>query len=197
MEVTGIILAGGRSRRLGQDKALVKLEGRPLALWVVAALESLVQECLLVSNYPVTHFDLGLPLVSDLIPSRGALGGILTGIFFASTPLVAAVPCDTPFVQPDLLRRMVARARQGKVEVVMCQSSRGLEPLPAIFHTRVFDRLQEHLAQGDFRVRSFLSQCRSLVLDAADLDGRPESFFNINTPADLAQARQQADQRSA
>ncbi len=193
--VTGAILAGGRSRRLGRDKAGTLLRGKPLALWVAAALAPVVQETLLISNYPLQHGKLEFPLVSDLIPGLGAMGGLLTALFYARTPRVVLAPCDTPFLQPDLLRRMLAAASRHKVEAVVCHSRKGLEPLPAVYQTRLFSRLATHLKSGDYRLRSFLAACRTVQLTPGDITGvDPEehSFFNINTPEDLEQAERLA-----
>jgi molybdopterin-guanine dinucleotide biosynthesis protein A len=195
MDVTGVILAGGQSRRLGRDKAGLLLGGKPLGLWVAEALAPLVDECLVVTNQPLLHFDLGLPLASDLIPGLGALGGIATGLFFATTPLVLAAPCDTPFVQTALLREMILRAQARKVEAVVCESERGLEPLPAVFHRRLLPRVEGLLTAGERRVRRILEESRTVRLSPADLqrlDPEGRSFFNLNTPMDLEQARRLA-----
>ncbi|MBW1918188.1 MAG: molybdenum cofactor guanylyltransferase [Deltaproteobacteria bacterium] len=188
----GAILAGGESRRLGKDKATQRLAGRPLAQWVAAALAPLVQECWLISNHLQLHLGLDLPLVTDLIPGRGVLGGLLTALFYARPPLVLLAPCDTPFLQTDLLRYLVAQAQGKGVEAVVCQSNRGLEPLPAVFRGRLFSRLEAFLTQGDYRVREFLRHCRTRLVPAetvARFDPQEQSFLNLNTPAELRQAQ--------
>ncbi|MFP3867938.1 MAG: molybdenum cofactor guanylyltransferase [Desulfobacteraceae bacterium] len=186
------ILAGGQSRRLGQDKATQKLAGRPLAQWVAAALEPLIQGCWLVSNHPQLHLGLGMPLATDLIPGRGVLGGLLTALFYARSPLVLLAPCDTPFLQTDLLRYLVAQVQGKGVEAVVCQSSRGLEPLPAVFRGQLFSRLEAFLTQGDYRVREFLRHCRTRLVPPETVirfDPQEQSFLNLNTPAELLQAQ--------
>ena len=81
--ITGAVLAGGRSRRLGRDKATFPLAGRPLAHWVTAAIGLLVDECWLISNQPLAHLKLGFPLLIDVLPGRGALGGLLSVMLIA------------------------------------------------------------------------------------------------------------------
>jgi len=193
--VTGVILAGGQSRRLGRDKASTSLAGRPLALWVAAALAPLVQDILLISNRPELHERLGLPLVTDLIPGLGALGGLLTGLFYAPRPLVVLTACDAPFLQPELVRLLITTASSRRTQAAVASTERGLEPLPAAFHSRLFPRLEDHLKSGDYRLRSFLSRCRTRVLTPEEVsraDPTGASFLNINTPADLRAAEKLA-----
>jgi molybdopterin-guanine dinucleotide biosynthesis protein A len=129
----------------------------------------------------------------DLLPGRGALGGLFTALFYTSHPLVLLAPCDTPFLQPSLLQYMIVRCSQPGVEAVVCQSYKGLEPLPGVFSAKLQSRLQEHLATQDYRMRSFLAKCRTSVLAQEEVtryDPEGKSFFNINTAADLLQAEQ-------
>jgi len=184
---------------LGQDKATQSLGGRPLAQWVAAALTPLVQECWLITNHPQPHLVLDLPMVTDLVPGRGVLGGLLTAMFYARYPLVLLAPCDTPFLQTSMLKNLVTQAQSKRVDAVFCQSSRGLEPLPAIFKTRLFSRLEAFLTQGDYRVREFLRHCRTSLVPlgaVARLDPQELSFLNVNTPAEFDQARKMVRSQS-
>ena len=108
--LTGAILAGGFSRRLGQDKAALQLGGKPLALWVHEALAPLVADCWLITNHPLAHQSFGLPLITDLRPFQGPAGGLLTALFAARTPWVLAAAVDNPFLAPNLLAALAARA---------------------------------------------------------------------------------------
>ena len=103
--ITGAVLAGGRSRRLGRDKATLPLAGRPLAHWVTAAISPLVDECWLISNQPLAHLELGFPLLIDVLPGRGALGGLLSVMLIAKGSHVLLSACDTPFLQLNCWRR--------------------------------------------------------------------------------------------
>ncbi|HAY22724.1 MAG TPA: hypothetical protein DCY27_11305 [Desulfobacterales bacterium] len=192
LKVTGVILAGGRSRRLGQDKVRLELAGRPLGRWVWEGLSPLVSECWLVGNRPLEHISLGLPFLIDLFPGRGTLGGLLSAMLVARGDCVMLSACDMPFLQPSLLRAMLLYARQGSPEVVVCRSSRGLEPLPGVFSRRLLLRLEHRVERGELRLRTFLDACRTRVLSAAEVashDPAELSFFNLNTPQDLLRAR--------
>jgi molybdopterin-guanine dinucleotide biosynthesis protein A len=188
--ITGAVLAGGRSRRLGRDKATLAIAGRPLAHWVKDAISPLVHECWLISNQPVAHLELGIPLVIDLVPGRGALGGLLSVMLIAKGDYVLLSACDTPFLQTNLLEVMIQTCKEGQ-DAVICRSSRGLEPLPGVYSCRLLQRLQTQVHSDDLRLRTLLHACRTRILLPAEFgleDADELSFFNINTAEDVAKA---------
>jgi len=188
--LTGAILAGGFSRRLGQDKAALPLGGKPLALRVHEALAPLVSTSWLITNQPLAHLALGLPLVTDLRPFQGPAGGLLTALFYARTPWVLAAAVDNPFLVPALLAELAARAGRTTRPAVICRSPRGLEPFPGVYSVRLLPALQDFL-QTDRRLTRFLEGCRPLILPETEvqaLDPQAHSFFNLNTPQDLHRA---------
>ncbi len=128
--VTGAILAGGFSSRLGQDKASLVLWGKTLTRWVADSLAPLVEASWLITNHPGPHLALGLPLVTDLWPFQGPAGGLRTALFYARTPWVLAAAVDNPFLSPELLAGLTARLPGTSRPAVVCQSARGLEPFP-------------------------------------------------------------------
>jgi molybdopterin-guanine dinucleotide biosynthesis protein A len=189
--ITGAVLAGGRSRRLGRDKARLLLAGRPLARWVMAAVGPLAVECWLISNQPLEHLGLGFPLLIDVMPGRGALGGLLSVMLVARGSHVLLSACDTPFLQPALLEAMIAQARGGSIDAVVCRSSKGLEPLPGVFSCQLLRRLPALVQGEDLRLRTLLNSCRTRILSPEEVvrhDPAELSFFNINTSADSARA---------
>ena len=188
--LTGAILAGGFSRRLGQDKAARQLGGKPLALWVKEVLAHLVANCWLITNQPLAHLAFGLPLLTDLRPFQRPAGGLLTALFFARTPWVLAAAVDNPFLAPALLAALAARAGHTSRPAVVCRSPRGLEPFPGVYSVRLLPALQDFL-QADRRPTRFLEICQPQVLSETEvlaLDPEGRSFFNLNTPRDLNRA---------
>jgi molybdopterin-guanine dinucleotide biosynthesis protein A len=188
--LTGAILAGGFSRRLGRDKTTLTLGGQPLALRVHTALAPLVTACWLVTNQPLAHLALGLPLVTDLIPFQGPAGGLLTALFYARTPWVLAAAVDNPFPVPALLAEMAAQAGRTTRPAVVCRSPRGLEPFPGVYNVRLLPALRDFL-QTDRRPTRFLEVCRPRIISEAEvqaLDPEGRSFFNLNTHQELARA---------
>jgi molybdopterin-guanine dinucleotide biosynthesis protein A len=188
--ITGAILAGGASRRLGRDKALTPLAGKALALRVADALAPLVSSCWLITNQPLAHAALGLPLVTDLWPFQGPVGGLITALFQARTPWILAAAVDNPFPAPELLARLAFLSTETSRPAVVCRSPRGLEPFPGLYAVRLLPRLTDFLRQ-DRRPTRFLEVCRPLVLSEEEvgrLDPEGSSFFNLNTAAEVARA---------
>jgi molybdopterin-guanine dinucleotide biosynthesis protein A len=187
---TGAILAGGFSRRLGRDKVTLPLGGQPLPLRVHQALAPRVGTCWLITNQPLAHLALGLPLLTDLRPFLGPAGGLLTALFWARTPWVVAAAVDNPFLAPALLDELTSRASRTSRPAVVCRSPRGLEPFPGVYAVRLLPALQDFLT-ADRRPTRFLETCRPLILpedEALALDPEGQSFFNLNTPQDLKRA---------
>ena len=106
--VTGVILAGGKSRRMGENKALLQLGDSPLIAHVIRRMNLVVDELLLITNNRAEYAHLGLPMHGDIIPDTGALGGIYTGLMHASHDAVLCVGCDSPFLVPNLLTHLVS-----------------------------------------------------------------------------------------
>jgi molybdopterin-guanine dinucleotide biosynthesis protein A len=190
LRLTGAILAGGFSRRLGQDKAALRLNGLPLALRVDAALAPLAATRWLITNQPLAHLVFGLPLVTDLRPFQGPAGGLATALFYARTPWVLVAAVDNPFLVPALLAELVGRTGRTSRPIIVCRSSRGLEPFPGVYAVRLLPILQDFL-QTDRSLTRFIEKCRPQILAETEvhvLDPDEHSFFNLNTPEDLAQA---------
>ena len=188
--VTGAILAGGFSSRLGQDKAALWLWGKTLSRWVADSLAPLVDASWLITNHPGPHLALGLPLVTDLWPFQGPAGGLRTALFYARTPWVLAAAVDNPFLSPELLAGLTARLAGTSRPAVVCRSASGLEPFPGLYHVRLLPSLTAFL-ESQRRASLFLSKCRPEVMSPEEvmrLDPEGRSFFNLNTPEDLERA---------
>jgi molybdopterin-guanine dinucleotide biosynthesis protein A len=195
--VTGAILAGGESRRLGRDKVTLELGGRPLALWVAEALGPAVAELWLVTNHPQAHSALGLPLITDLVPFLGPVGGLATALFYARTPWVLLASADAPFLAPGLAAALAGAAGKLSRPALVCRTERGLEPFPGIYAVRLFSRVQDFLKEK----RSFmglLEGLRPLVWEPETwraFDPEGTSFENVNQPEDLARLQARAAPR--
>jgi molybdenum cofactor guanylyltransferase len=197
--VTGAILAGGSSRRLGRDKATLELGGKPLARWVAEALRPVVAELWLVTNHPQTHAALGLPLVTDLVPFLGPVGGLATALFYARTPWVLLTSADAPFLTPDLAAALAGAVGKLARPALVCRSERGLEPFPGLYAVRLWSRVQDFLKEG----RSFMAFLEGLrpkiwgpeVWKKSDPEGA--SFLNLNQLEDLARLEAWAARRQS
>lgn len=180
------ILAGGRSRRMGRDKSLLPLAGRPLLAHVIERCAQLQVKMFLVTNQPADHQHFGLPMVSDALPGAGALGGLYTALLYSSTADVLCVGCDMPFLNPILLREL-ARQRAGADGVVPVIAGRP-EPLHAVYNSACLPAIRAQIVRGDLKLTGFYHQVNLRYVDESwvrRLDPELRSFVNLNTPADL------------
>jgi molybdopterin-guanine dinucleotide biosynthesis protein A len=185
--VSAIVLAGGESRRLGQDKCMLPIEGRPLLARTLALLASVADDLLVVSNDPARPLDLGFPvrLVPDEERGVGALMGLYSGLKAARNDRAVAVACDMPFLNLPLLRYMVGLAAD--YDVVLPRLGDLAEPLHAVYGKGCLGPMERHLAQGRRRIVVFFDEVRVRYVEQAEIDRydpRHLSFLNVNTPED-------------
>ncbi len=193
MGVSGAVLAGGKGRRLGQDKALVEVGGILLLARVVGSLAQVAAEVLVVGRTDGPPLPAPVRFVPDLVPGQAALGGLYTALSAASCPLVIVVGCDMPFINPEVLRYLVGLA--AGFEAVVPLVAGEPQPLHAVYARACRDVVAGQLASGDLKLARVLDRLRvRFVPEQAlrALDPELRSFFNINTPADLEVARSMA-----
>ena len=191
--VSGVILAGGLSRRLGRDKALVSISDQPLIQRVIERVEQLSQEIVVVVADQNRAADLPLAkehrVVLDRYPGTGSLGGIFSGLDAASNGWTLVVACDMPFLNLALLRRMMALTEDADAVVPLIDGRP--EPTHALYSKACLPFIEPRLISGDLKISGFYDQVRVRYLseeDVAALDPEFLSFFNVNTPEDLDRA---------
>jgi molybdopterin-guanine dinucleotide biosynthesis protein A len=194
IKVTGVIQAGGRSTRMGgRPKALIELGGCRIIERVLAALTAVVDDVLLVTNTPELYAFLELPMVADVYPDRGSLGGIYSGLRAASGEAAFTVACDMPFLHPDVVRMVVARADHG--DVVIPRVGRQLETMHAAYAKACLPYIEERLLAGQLKIVEFFERVCVVEIDEADVarfrDPRV-AFMNVNTPDELERAQELA-----
>src|SRR5574338_558682 len=190
------IQAGGKSSRMGADKALRLFLGRPLIERIVARLRPAADELLITTNRPVDYAWLGLPLFTDLKPGRGALGGLLTALSMAREPLVGVVACDMPFASAELLRQSARLLQEEAVDVVIAGSEDGLEPLHAVYRrSTCLPAIEEAIKMDLWKAIAWLPQVKVRLLTNAELqrwDPSGRAFWNVNTPSEFNRAEKVA-----
>jgi len=188
--VTGVILAGGQSSRMGSNKALLPYRGGRFIESIHRQLAGLFDELLLVTNSPEQYTFLGCRMVPDLYPGLGALAGLHSGLYHSRNPHIFVVACDMPYLNDTLIRALLARRNQ--VDVVIPESADGLEPLHAVYGQGCLSAMEQALLSGRRRVVSFFPQVRVHTFSSdhvATIDRDFSSFSNINTPADYFELR--------
>ncbi|HHS96775.1 MAG TPA: molybdenum cofactor guanylyltransferase [Chloroflexi bacterium] len=182
LSVTGVILAGGASRRIGRDKALLELGGRPLIAIVAERLASVCREVIVASGSAPRYTDLGLPVVTDRFPGVGVLAGIHAGLSVASHEVAVVVACDMPFLNPRLLRAFVGWAEG--FDVAILRRGGNVEPLHAAYRRTCLPAIEAAIRAGRRRVISFFEQVRVRYVSPEEvrrLDPDLRSFYNVNT----------------
>jgi molybdopterin-guanine dinucleotide biosynthesis protein A len=193
LDVSGIILAGGMSRRLGRDKAVELVEGQPLISRVVSRVAQVSDEIVVVVNDRGRAAALPLPaparVAVDIFPGKGSLGGIFTGLMAAQAHWGLVVACDMPFLNATLLRRMLS-LRTGYDAVVPIVHGRP-EPTHTLYSKACLPHMERMLQSGALRTASLFDKVRVRYLSQGEverLDPHRESFFNINTQENLDRA---------
>ena len=181
--VTGVILAGGESRRMGSDKALLPFRGARFIDHIYRCLDSLFDEVVIVTNSPGLFHDIPCRKVPDIYYGKGSLAGIHSGLCHARTEKALVVACDMPFVHPEAIRRICLYGDQA--QVVIPRRAHGLEPLHALYDKSCLPIMEEALDAGERRIVSFFPQVSVQEVAEAELcmiDRQGLSFRNINTP---------------
>lgn len=181
-DVTGAILAGGTSSRMGRDKALLQLEGRSLFAGVRRVMHSLLEQVLIAGDRPDLA-DSRTPAFADLHPGS-ALGGLHTALKASTSEWICVLPCDLPYPSPRLLRTLLAA--RADVQAVVPRTSLGMEPLIACYRRDCLPILEEQLARQSFRLTEFLQRLQVRTLDASELPpGWRRALANLNRHEDL------------
>jgi molybdopterin-guanine dinucleotide biosynthesis protein A len=189
--ITGAILAGGQSSRMGQNKALMPLGGHRLIDRVVHVLEGIFAELLLVTNSPEIYAGLGVRMVSDVFPEKGSLGGIYSAIYHASAPYCFVVACDMPFLQAPVIRYLIEHITDH--DVVIPDVYGEMQPLHAIYHKTCLAPIRQCLAADRLKIIGFLPDMRVRIVTTGEIlpfDPALRTFQNLNTPEEFQAAEQ-------
>ncbi len=179
--ITGIVLAGGKSKRMGADKAFLKYQQQPLLSYAIKTLEPLTQEILIVANNKKYEV-FGKNCVPDLLPNMGPVGGIYTGLSTSKTELNLVLGCDTPLVNQSLLSLLLKHAAE-PYQVVQVATLEKRMPLIALYKKNCVPILKNCLERGEFRLQKVVSQLHTKTLLLAPPMAR--LTLNINCPEDM------------
>lgn len=188
---TGIILAGGESKRLNNvEKSNLLVGNRRIIAWMMTVYEKLFSEIILVSNHPTTYLEWDAIVVKDIYTKRSSLTGIHSGLFYTKTDHAFIAACDTPFLKKDLVKVIVQHI-DSSTDVVIPRTDVGIEPLCAVYSRRCLQTVQGALEQNNLKIRNVFNKLKVKEVPETVLrkkDPGLASFFNINTPNDLEQA---------
>jgi molybdopterin-guanine dinucleotide biosynthesis protein A len=194
-EITGVILVGGKSARMGKDKAFLQVDGVPLFERVLTLFRESFSRVILVGDREERFAGYGVPVVRDIYPGS-SLGGLYTALHHATPGHVFVSPCDLPFPGRALLKHICSLRESA--DVVVPRTRKGYEPLFALYSPHCLGPMKELLAQERYRIERFYPQVRVRQVAGVELTRRanPEScFLNINTPEDFKRLGERFSQR--
>ena len=188
---TGVILAGGENRRFsGKNKALVQVAGKRILDHIYGVFSDLFEEIILVTNNPIQYFEWDLNIVTDLFPVRSSMTGIHAGLFYAKNRYAFVTASDTPFIKKELIETILNNI-EPRVDVVVPETPKGLEPLCALYSKECLNPIKQQLEREKFKIDHCFQKVRIKTIPEKMLrekDPDLVSFININTPADLTRA---------
>jgi molybdenum cofactor guanylyltransferase len=188
MDVTCAILAGGRSRRMGRDKATLRIHDRALIQGAYDKARKMFDDIIIISSRHTHIAGVDAPILKDVVPQEGPLTGIVSALLYSSHPYVCVLACDMPFVSPRAILHMMNEVH-GE-DVVIPKTSKGYEPLHALYNRSCISYMLKHIERGRMKVSDLFP-----YLVVRELGEHPDffsngnaSFTNINTEGDLSLA---------
>jgi len=175
----GFVLAGGRSSRMGRDKALLPLDGSTLLEQIAARVRAAAGSVTLIGP-PERYSGLGLPVAADLIEDCGPIGGVYTALKISPAPWNLVVACDMPAVTTAFLAALLEAARDADAECFVPETGSGLHPLCAVYHRRALVALQYAIDHKSFKMHDLLRSLRTVAWPVADA----WLLENVNTPVE-------------
>lgn len=189
--ITGVILAGGRSRRMGgDDKGLISFQKRPLVQYAINAIRPQVDHIVVNANRNLQQYQsYGLPVISDSLSDfQGPLAGMLAALQQSETDYILTIPCDSPFIPSHYRQRMMETLLASGRKLAVATDGKRLQPVFCLIHRSLQDDLQLYLQRGERKIEQWLRQHDIAVVDFSD---QPDCFININQPEDLQLQRTQ------
>ena len=193
LPLTAVIMAGGKSRRLGGiDKPLIEIGGQRLIDRIFNTVSNCCREVLISSNTPQLYHSFPAAVIPDLHPGHGALGGLYSCLRQASFPAAFIVAGDMPFISVAAIRHLWSLHQD--YDVCLPRSRDGRQPLHAIYKKSCLEAIKKQLEHGQLKISGFFPEVRVReVLTEHNPDlFTPRYFFNLNTPDDISKARQLA-----
>jgi len=186
-DITGVVLAGGRSSRFGSNKALALLHGKPLIKHVADTVASIFNDCLVVTNTPEQYGFLNMPMVRDRYENMGPLAGIHAALLQITTPRAFVVACDMPYLSPELIQYLCTINEQ-EYDVIIPWLEKGQEPLCGIYHKKSAAVIESYLKQKVCQIIRALEDLHVRRVSEREIfavTGDLACFKNINRPTDL------------
>ncbi|MFA1820764.1 molybdenum cofactor guanylyltransferase [Virgibacillus oceani] len=190
MTVTGVILSGGKSSRMGKNKSLLSIENKKVIQHIHDELTSCTDDLVIVANEPSAYSFLTSNIVSDRFPGKGPLAGLETAFFHKKADAYVVSACDTPLIKREVYKYLLSRLHD--YEAVVPVFNEQTHPLSGIYRRSVLKAVQQQLDKDELKVKSFFKNIHVNYVDdfaMISTEVLQQHFFNMNTPSDYEQAK--------
>lgn len=184
---------------MGENKAFIEIAGAPIIHRIYSLFKELFQETMIVTNQKELFSNFDSKIYSDLLPNKGVLGGLYTGIFFSAFKYSFVVGCDMPFIKKSLIRYLMSQIQENE-DIIVPRTTDGLQPLHAIYSKNCLEPIKKIIDQGKYKIIALYDMVKVKIINEKDFtpfDPYHESFINVNTPTELLSIRKWKDQKES
>ena len=187
-KITGIILAGGKSSRMGRDKGWIELNNKPLINYAIEALKPYCDE-LVISSNSTEYKSLGYPVYEDKIKNYGPMGGIYSSLLNSSSRLNMVLSCDMPLISSELIKYILVKCIEGKLSIPI-HGANIMEPLCAVYPLEAIPHIEKSIKEEKLKLVDLVNSIpnEQIKIDPSQYFYHPDLFLNINKPGDLEKA---------
>ena len=184
MHATGIILAGGKSSRMGEDKGLVLLNGKPMVQYIIEVLKEVVSDIIIISNNE-SYTKFGIPVYADIIKDKGPVGGIYTGLYNSTTELNFCISCDVPMISSDFILWLLKRSGKSYITIPIYKDK--VHQMIGVYSKHVLSNFKESTEKGHLKLSQVNSDMACEIIDIEKEYANFDEliFSNINTKNEL------------
>lgn len=190
--MTGVILAGGQSRRMGSNKAFIEIDGVPIIERALGVFKAVFDDVFIAAGDVLLYANLDTRVVADVFPGAGGIGGVYTALFHSTDNMVFVAACDMPFLDPACIKRVLDEKKvMGRFEAAAPFIGNRAHPMHALYSRRCMKPIEAMIKEGNLRINDLLSRIRVKQLTEEAFGGLPiaESVENVNTREELRRVR--------
>ena len=183
-DITGVILAGGKATRMGgEDKGLIKINGKAMISFVIELLKPQVDNLLINANRNIQAYKkFGYPVIADhLADYQGPLAGLAAAMDYVDTDFICSCPCDGPLIPDDLVDRLYTSLRKENAEISVAHDGNRIQPVYALLSSHLVSNLKQYLEKGERKIDLWFAQHKLIQVDFSD---KAECFMNVNSRED-------------
>lgn len=183
--ILGVILSGGESSRMGEDKGLMSFRNQPLISYSISVLQKVTKD-IVISTSELKYEQFGFPLIPDLIPNIGPIGGLYSVMKQVESDKYFIVACDMPNTSENLAKELIQYCSHFDIVVPIYKNK--TEPLLCIYSRNILPIVEEQISKGDYKLINLLKQCKTKYIETTNFSEMKTDYFkNINTPEDAKQ----------